>query len=537
LLNNFKFLTPFCLQIFMSIMKRFILLCSIAIFITKCTKIDNTTLGQDLIPAVDGVTTLRTDTFTITAENNIFTDSTTFFKNDDYVLGWLQSNSNFGSTQGTIYAQFNPQFQFTWKTIFRDSIRQTPTSPTADGFDSAFLCLGLFTGANESGIFGDSNQAMTVNVYEIDNTPANIFKKDSAYKIAQDPNINRKPSPLGSLTFKPYEINDLKYFKVKQRNDSSFNQLRIPLKTAAGIAYAKSMLANDTITSGFDAFKNETKYTDKYRGFIIEIQPTGNPNAAMRFSLAQNANSRLEVWYKYIKNGLVDTTYDALYFNNTSGSPYISASANYIKRTIAGSAMQTASAPGIDNTIYLESTPGSYAQIKIPGIKTFPSKMIHLAELIISEDPAQANNSMLNFYAPPSIYLDAYDSAIGAVNKFKSIPYDLSFLSGGSSLNFSYFGGQRIIRNEGLGPFAQYTFNITKYFQNIVTRGMSNMDLRLYVPFDTRYYTQPTADYFFSSDGFLQRPIINAPVFGRAIVGGGAHPTSKMKLRVTYSNL
>jgi hypothetical protein len=518
----------------MSIMKRFILLCSIAIFITKCTKIDNTTLGQDLIPAVDGVTTLRTDTFTITAENNIFTDSTTFFKNDDYVLGWLQSNSDFGSTRATIYAQFNPQFQFSWKAK-KDSIRQTPTSPSGDGLDSAVLCLGLFTNANESGIFGDSNQPMTVNVYEIDNAPTNLFKKDSAYKIAQDPNINRKPAFLGSKIFYPREINDLKYFKIKQVNDSSFNQLRIPLSSTAGKAYAKRMLTNDTSVS--NAFNNETNYINEFRGLIIEIQPTGNPNAAMRFSLAQNANSRLEVWYKYIKNGLVDTTYDALYFNNTSGSPYISASANYIKRTIAGSAMQTASAPGIDNTIYLESTPGSYAQIKIPGIKTFPSKMIHLAELIISEDPAQANNSMLNFYAPPSIYLDAYDSAIGAVNKFKSIPYDLSFLSGGSSLNFSYFGGQRIIRNEGLGPFAQYTFNITKYFQNIVTRGMSNMDLRLYVPFDTRYYTQPTADYFFSSDGFLQRPIINAPVFGRAIVGGGAHPTSKMKLRVTYSNL
>ncbi len=521
----------------MSIMKRFVLLCSIAIFISNCTKIDSTTLGQDLIPPVDGVTTLQTDTFTITAENNLFTDSTVFFKNDDYFLGILQPNANFGSTAATIYAQFNPQFQFTWKTLFRDSIRQTPTSPTVDGFDSAFLCLGLFTNANESGIFGDSNQAMTVNVYEIDNTPANIFKKDSAYKIAQNPNINRKSTHLGSKTFFPREINDLKYFKIKQRNDSSFNQLRIPLNTAAGIAYGKRLLANDTNTVGFDAFKNETKYTDQFRGFIVEVQPVATPNAVMRFALAQNVNSRLEIWYKYIKNGLVDTTYDALFFNNTNGSPYISASANYIKRTITGSAMQTASAPGIDNTIYLESTPGSYAKIKIPGIKTFPNRIIHRAELVVSEDPAQTNNLVQNFYAPPSMYLDAYDSAVGAVNKFKSIPFDLSFLTNSNSVDFGYFGGARTYRDKGAGQFAQYTFNITKYFQNIVTRGRANMDLRLYVPFDTRYYTQPSADYFFSNDGFLQRPIINASIFGRTIVGGGAHPTSKMKLVVTYSNI
>ncbi len=505
----------------MILLRRIFLFSIIALTIANCTKLDTTTVGQDLIPAVDDVKTFASDTFSLTTENFIFNDSSRGFKGDDVFIGSLPSNTNFGTTNATLYTQFQPLNQFNWRAN-KDSIAQMPNN----GYDSAFLCLGLASNAIDGGIYGDSTLNTTFNVYEIDNTNT-TFKSDSTYKLTTNPLIN-KTGLLGSLTIAPKDIKNLKRYTLKNFTDSTTNQLRIKFNNASGEAYAKRMLKNDSAAASapFDAFNSPDKFKNAFKGFYIEAI---NGKSVIRFALANNSYSRLEMWYRYRNAGIKDTANDFFYFNSSIANPYVSASANYIQRAIAGSAMQTASNPGLDNLIYLESTPGSYAKIKLPYIKNFPNKIIHRAELIITE---QTQYDPL-YFSPQRIYLDVFDTSI--TPKYKSLPYDFYIPQGSSTADFSYFGGQRKLVGNGFGnTVSQYSFNITKHIQYMISHNATNFDMRLYVPYDTRYYAQSTFGYYPNDNLFnFSFPLINLPIFGRVVVGGG----NKMKLKITYSNI
>jgi hypothetical protein len=391
------------------------------------------------------------------------------------------------------------------------------------GIDSSFLCLSLYNSATDNGIYGDSVTPITFNVYRINSTN---FKSDSNYRVASNPNITDDGVVIGSITIAPKELNDLRYFKLKQVTDSASNQVRIKLNTTGQNWVRDEMLLKDTNTT----FKNPTNFTTAIKGFAIK--PVGG-NAMLKIALAQNQLSRLEVWYRYQKNGKADTANQFFYFNSSTASTWVSASANYINRNLTGSAMLASAAAGQDNLVYIESTPGSFSKIKIPFLKNFPNKIIHRAELLIEEDPAFYSPL---FYAPGRLLMDCYDTALITPQRFVSIPLDYIINSG--QVDFVYLGGNRRVLTNG-GTHAGYNFNITKYFQSMVTRNVTKFDFRLFSPFDTRFYAQPLGYYSNLSPTFNNTvwPLINPSVFGRVVVGGGNHPVYKMKLKVIYSNI
>ena len=486
----------------------------ITITITNCTKIDSTTLGSDLIPSIDNVNTFQTDTFSLSTENGLFNDTSLVFKTDQHLLGNTALNPNFGQTNATVFVQFNPGFQFSWPNK-ADSLN----NPFGD-LDSAFVCLELSASANDNAIFGDSLTPMTFEVYRVTGTN---FKQDSIYRLAVNPNITDDGIPIASITLAPRDINNLKFFTLKQRKDSIVNQLRIPLN-ATGRSWAKGqLLLKDTTNT----FNSGTSFTTAIKGFAIKA--TGG-NAIMKFNLSQSISSRFEMWYRYRKNGSQDTTNQFFFFNTGASNPWLSASANYVRRNLSGTTLLTATAPGIDNTLYIESTPGSFARIKMPHIKALGNKIIHRAELIITE--AGANNPTL--YSPSRMYLDVIDSAVPA--KFKAVPFD--FYITGNAADLNYFGGQRKYVLDGLGnTVSQYTFNVSKYIQSLISHGKPNCDFRLYAPYDSRYYSNAVGYFQDIQSTFFLFPVINLPTFGRVIVGGGVHPTSRMRLKITYSNI
>ena len=484
----------------------------------SCTKIDTTSIGSGLIPPVDGVNTLRTDTFTLTTENGIFNDTSLFAKGEDYVIGNLPFNSNFGSTRASLFVQFGPSFQFNWAAP-KDSIAQMSNQ----GFDSAFVSLGLSDAAIAPNMYGDTMMPITYNVYLIPPTVTN-FKPDSAYRIAVNPNINYT-SLLGTITIAPKDIDNQRSYKLKNVTDSVRNMLRIPLNTAAGIAYAKNMLTRDTTND----FKNATNYRAAFKGFYIEAVGGG---AIARFNFSTSNNTRLEMWYRYRKGGVVDTTNAFFFYNANVNLPYLSSACNYINRNTTGSAMLAATSPGVDNIVYLESTPGSFARIKLPTIKSLGSKLVHQAELVITEVATTYDPS---YFAPNRLYLDVFDTA--SANSFKTVPLDFYILNGGGA-DLNYFGGlKKVVTNTIGANVNEYKFNVTKYIQSMLTRNSTNYDMRLYSPYSVRFYTQRTGGYFRPDDTFFNYPFINLPTLGRVVVGGGNHPTAKMKLIITYSNI
>jgi hypothetical protein len=483
-----------------------------AFLVFACTKIDSTSLGQDLIPPVDNVNTFATDTFTIVTENTLFTDTSFLGKTDDYSLGVISADPVFGSTRANIYTELKPAFQFVWK-AHRDSIISLPNQ----GYDSAFLCLGLSAADIYKGVYGDSTVPMTFEVVPITNNTS--FKKDSLYRITSDPGTTMAlGAPLGTITIKPQDINNQNFYVLKRDTTRYNNMLRIKFNNGAGQTYIKNMLSKDTS----DAFKNDTTFRNEFKGFAI--RPVGGGQAMMKFALTSSL-TRLEIWYRYKKAGGQDTTFDSFGFVPNSGSPYRCASANYIARNLAGAQAVPYFAPGADSLVFIQTTPGTYATVRIPFIKNFPNKMIHRAELIFTESAPYVSPVLT---PPYSIYLDAIDTPD---RKFRTVPFDFYFTSLTSGEpDYGYFGGTLVNTTDNTGnPVGQYKFNITKYMQGMITRNDRYYDLRLYCPYSTRFYSQDIPGFPW--------PLINPPVFGRVVLGGGTHNTAKVKLRVIYSNL
>jgi hypothetical protein len=494
----------------------------------SCTKIDTTTVGNDLIPPVDGVNTFATDTFSIETENGIFNDTSKVFKSDDHIIGNLQNTPNFGATNAGIYLQYSPNTKFRWL-AYKDSISVVNAGSTVNGYDSSFICLGLVSRSLGNAFYGDTTKDLTFEVYRI--TTASNFVKDSAYRINQAPGgVADDAVLIGTRTIKPQDLKNYNVTKIKGFTDSTNDQIRIKLNGVGDSWVRNNVLLQDTVN-----FNTRAGFTSFMNGFVIKVKQDGVANSLVRVSLASNA-TRMEVYYKY-RNVTVDTARQYFYFNPSYNSDWGTANANYINRNIAGSNMQTAATPGNDNTLYLESTPGSFVKVKVPHIKSFPNKMIHRAELIVQEVGNQDNI----FYSPTQIFMDCFDTTNTLPQRNVTVPFDYYINNNTGSPDLNYFGGDRRNRTNTVigGLHTNYIFNVTKYFQNMITRNLTKYDFRLYVPFDTRYYSQALGynSNFAANFSNVIWPLINTPAFGRVVVGGGNHPQYKMKLRVIYSNL
>ncbi|MGZ4067682.1 MAG: hypothetical protein ACXVPE_13250, partial [Bacteroidia bacterium] len=120
-----------------------------------------------------------------------------------------------------------------------------------------------------------------------------------------------------------------------------------------------------------------------------------------------------------------------------------------------------------------------YVEIKIPGLSGMSNRVIHRAELIVDQVysglPSDAYLTTPNY-----LYLDRKDTSTNG--SYRPIPCDFTISSG--TPDFSYFGGVKKIINDGTGhQVSQYVFNISRYVQSIVTKGVKNASLRLSSPY------------------------------------------------------
>ena len=77
-------------------------------------------------------------------------------------------------------------------------------------------------------------------------------------------------------------------------------------------------------------------------------------------------------------------------------------------------------------------------------------------------------------------------------------------------------------------PIKYYTFNISRYIQQIVTDHTPAYDMRLYAPFNINYPQYSRA--------FI--PYGNNIAFGRVKIGSGSNTTNHaLRLRIVYSKL
>jgi hypothetical protein len=455
-----------------------------------CTKIDTTNLGSDLIPAVDNVNTFE-EIFSVVANNY---DSipfgkgcATIFPTDEHALGYIGNDPLFGTTKATIYTELKPA---SYPFVF-------PAKGTDITFDSVVLVLSYRK------LFGDSTLPQRVEVHEI----ANAFKPDtstcSSYPF--------KPAILGSATYTPARLSD----SVKSFRDTSKNQLRIKLSNSFAIA----LLAKDTI-------RTDSIFKDFFKGFAIVPDNAGN--ALSYFSLT-DGKTKLAIYYKYKRTNLTDTAV-VTNFGLLPGDQ----TANNIVRSRTGAEVVNFSNantnPTGDNFVYLQTAPGNYADLKIPGLAGLPNRIIHKAELIMEQ--VATTSTLDGIFMPPSfLFLDLKDSTNGA---YHPVPCDFTILEGRPDI--ANFGGfKNIVNGPGGINIARYTFNVSRYIQKIITNKKTNPTLRLSAP-----------EYVIISKGYLDecnQPVpplffaLNTVAFGRVKLVGGSTSANRIRLRVIYSRL
>ncbi len=501
-----------------------------------CTKLDTTTLGSDLV-TVDNINTFA-DTLGVNATQGYFNDSTILQKGDNHAIGVITTDNLFGSTDARIYVQFKPTiFPFYFGNA-GDTVKNSSFTPGSSfaGFDSAFVCLSY------RGAWGDTSSASNIaQTYEVRAIVDDGFrqKTDTIRQLGSATPIVDN-SILGTALINPATIAQKFVFGRGVNKDSVTNQIRIKL-TGAGATFAAALFnGQDTVISSMNnGFLADSNFRKMYNGFEIRVKSNTTGNTLYYVNLA-DAKSRLEFHYHKTKAGVRDTVVQSFQmYTAQSGNIAASSSMNYIKRTYPPT-LPLVNQP--TNNVFIQTAPGTFANLSIPGLTGYTNRIVHRAYLIVEQTPDNAVTNNI-YTAPPFLYLDLKDTV---PQRYKPLYFDLSssipYNPDAASVNGVYhpypfgnvdvqtFGGFELKRFEPAGTaFSRYEINITRYVQHIVSNGYKNYDLRLYAPFNY-YYPQYLGTQYII-------PYFNPIALGRVRVGTGSSTNHKMKLVVVYSKI
>lgn len=477
--------------------------------VLSCTKIDTTPIGRDLIPPIDGVITLDTslDVFT---DNFIDpqADSLRVYTSDDHVIGVINNDPLFGKTTAQIFFELKPT---SYKFSFPGGSSVIP--------DSAVLILSY------KGSYGDTMINQNWEVREL----AETLQPDSAYSVSTKFSTG---SVLGSKTIDITTLND----SVNYGFEKASNQIRIKLVPE----FANRLITQYDSTDG-NAYQSDSLFRLNFKGFAVS-PITGSPgNALIRINLL-DTNTKLALFYSYKIPDSANRSTAVSYFrfnrSNSSTVP-VSGSANYIKRDYHGSQLgaNLSNDNKSDSVLFIQTAPGTFATIKIPGLSSLQNSIIHRAELVAYQAAGAASSDMI-FSPPRYLLLSAYDS----VKKVKiNVPNDF-IVNTSSGANTSTFGGYLVQKNiPDFGTVKGYIFDISRYVQGILTRKDSNLTLRLSAPSnDSLIYTAPYPATGASSTYYLQPSNTNNVANGRILLAGGgmsAGSPLRMRLRIIYSKI
>ena len=456
----------------------------------SCTKInDPTELGGDLLPVIDNIRTFQTFLETNT-DNFLFTDSNKVFYSDDLALGHIDDDREFGKTHADAYFTIFPPTAMFYPFYRKDSIV---------GIDSVVLSLSY------KGYYGDSNSLQTLRVFEIDQLSG--FNDTSLYRYDQQTFATRGPE-LGSKTYRIKQLSDSVTFIRKRDTSKLAGVIRIRLNSQLGTRFANY----DTSTTSNGAYRNDSSFLSSFRGLAIRSDNNGN---ALTYFSPSDIKTKLIVYYRVQKNSTIDTTLTEFYHSKGG-------QANLVSRTPGGAYAQYLSnnQPN-DDKVYLQSAPGSYATINIPGLDTLQNAVIHRAELLVT--PLETDQSSF-FYFPKALYLDRINASRDTARLFD---FDMNPRDNFSSFSYDYarFGGL-LLRD------STYRFDITRYVQRIVTNDSTNFTLRIQAPLRTYAYSSQFRRV-------SQIGISDQVGYGRIVIAGGRflNPAKRLRLRVVYSKL
>lgn len=457
---------------------------------SSCKKINEPTeIGDELIPPIDNINTFEAFFNTLTDNVAHIDDDSTLMGNSDLAaLGSITNDPEFGQTNASAYFTIS-------SSVYGVNPFNHPDSSLV--VDSVILSLSY------DHTYGDTMSSQTVRVYEI--APDANFKDTGYYKYQREdfPTIGTE---LGSKTFTPSQLNDSVTHIRKRDTTRKVNQLRIPISNTLAYRFASF----DTLNGANGGFRRDSIFKTLFKGLAVKADPSTG-NALSYFDLNDVNNTALTVYFRVQRAGKTDTaTATFVHVKNPNGQ------ANVIKRTPAGGWNNyLTNGTAEDDKLYIQSTPGSFATIRIPQLDTFSNNIIHRAELIVTRIP----DATANIFTPPAqLLLDRLNA-----NKTLAYVFEKDHWRN-AELDWTLYGGN--LRSNA------YRFNITRYVQDIVTRKDTNHVLRLHAPFRTSLY-------FPGTESRTVTGVLPGIAEGRVILAGGNYsdPAIRTRLRIVYSKI
>ena len=204
------------------------------------------------------------------------------------------------------------------------------------------------------------------------------MKRDLAYSVSSKIATS---GLLGSKVVNIATFND----SVNYGFEKASNQIRIKLSAA----FANRFMQQYDSSAG-NAYQNDFLFRQNFKGFAVSPAAGSTGNALVRINLL-DTNTKLALFYNYKIPNSANRSAGVSYFRFSTGSatstvPY-SGNANYIKRDYNASKLMSniSDANKNDSLLFLQTSPGTFATIKIPGLSNLQNAIIHRAELGISD--------------------------------------------------------------------------------------------------------------------------------------------------------
>jgi hypothetical protein len=475
-------------------------------FFWGCTRIGVTDIGGGLIPNIDGVATFDT-LMDVVTDNFDDPDTARIYKADNHLLGAINNDPLFGKTKASMYFELKPNAYPFYFPGEKDSLK----------VDSAVLILSY------KGMYGDSTVPLTLNVSEISQ---NTHLDPTLTYPSNYPNTI--PISTGAALANPITL-DIRRLadSVNNRFENATHQIRIRLFDKVANRFIK----------GYDstnAYLSDSTFKTYFAGFAVTTNPGAAGNALLKINMG-DTNTKFALYFSSSSTGATKRDTSVAYFNF---SYFVSGDANFVTRDRTGSEVAkhftTTSKP--DSLVYVQTSPGTYVRVRVPGLRNLSNRIIHRAELIAEQVPDDANLTTLETKMLPPRYLllSIYDSAIKTK---RNIPND--YILGQSGPNIESFGGFLSYKTLlGYDRVAAYTFNLSRYVQGIVTRKDSSYTMRISAPAnDSLMYTGPYPLNKTSQLNYLTPTVGNDPGEGRVRLGGGTNTRFRMRLRIVFSRI
>lgn len=488
-----------------------------ALLFSACTKIVNTDIGGGLIPPVDGVNTK--EMFLDVVSKNAADTITRVGTADDHALGYIGNDPIFGTISASINLQLKPSvFPFYF-----------PVSSDSMIADSVVLVLSC------RGIWGDSTQPLSFRVFSVLDNGGDTLSEDSIYTTNYNvaSGLELTENHTAKTVVDPRTLNDS--IKPDPFMEKAANQLRIRLD--------KDYATNTLFKIDTSVYNDDSLLDIAMKGF--KVVPEANPisNALLKINLL-DTNTKLAIYFRYKdpdSTGKMDTT--VRYFRCNQ---YTCGSSNYIQRsrtqTVLNALPPLSNGVANDSLLYIDGNPGIYARLQIPGLENLSNKIIHRAEILMEQDPDEANPNE-HYFTPPNLFLAAYST--DSAKRF-ILPNDVSF---GSATYYTYVSNQTSL---GCFPFTKkdsitgtsiyaYRFAVSRYVQGIITRHETSYPLILWAPSVRDFIKSTSTATSYTFTGTINSSgttiPLNAPAFGRVRLGGGGNSLHRMRLRIVYSDL